>query len=187
MDEELRELLVHLYEFRFLLCREGGTILRKHLVIFLYQTLLHRSEFRFVAILIYGLDALEELVVEHHFIVCIIEHRDCLVGHDCKFGCRHALHVVIEHTSYSLECGSQVLQGEDGVVEVGHRALAQDVVDSLILLCYTGLDGGYEIFSLDLIEWSDLIFRLIRLEKGILPFCHNGGGLGCHHQCGSCN
>ena len=90
---------------------------------------------------------------------------------------------MIEHTADALQYRRQILQREDCVVKIRHRTIAYYVEDSLVLLGYTGLDCRYEIGSLDFVERSDLILRVIRLQERVLTFSHNVWSLRGEQHC----
>ncbi len=126
-----------------------------------------------IAIVIYIFNFIEQRLRQVHAVVGIVKHRDCLVRHRCKFRSVHGLEIVVEHARYALKNRGEIFKRQNGVIEVGHGAILDNCAEVLVLLLDAGLDGWYEIRSLDFVEGRKSVRILIFREERILAFlCH---------------
>ena len=186
LDEEFREFVVDLYELSLFVGGERCALFGELAVVFLHHTLLHRGELQLVAVVVDLLDALEEGIVEVDVVLCLVEQGDGFVGHSGEGVVGHSAVIVVEDGGHTLQDGGGVFEREDGVVEVGHRAVAHDVVDGLFLFRDTGFDGRDEVRNPDLLERRNLILGGVWLQERVFVVLrHNRWCLCGEEQCQS--
>ena len=169
-DVEIGEAVVHLLELRLLVVGEESAVEGEVAVDVLDCADLIVGEAERVAGVVEGLDAAEEAVVHHHLIGESAVLREDRVGDGAKLGSRVGLGERHEHRHDALECGGEIVKGEDGVVESRSLGVVDNRVDGGASLGHAGLEGGHVVGDFDFLEGRDLIGGVVRLHERVLPF-----------------
>ena len=120
-----------------------------------------------LALVVDGLDAGEEFLVEGDVVVVGREERGHGLGDGVHLGAVLALAEVEEDAADVLEELSAVLVGEDGVFEGRGFGVAGDGVDFGLLAGHTLLEGRHVVFGLDAGKVGDFVGCVPRGEEGI--------------------
>ena len=168
VELELTQLAVDLLEGVLLGSGEQGTVAHKLLVILLGEALLDGIQAQAVGVVIDGLYLGKEAVVHVHGVALFGEHGQQILGEFL-----HLLGVVtatecIEHSRHLVQDAAAVVQGQDGVLEVGDCRVLDDGINLGVLLSNTGLDGGHVVTVGDLVKRRDAVLVGVLRHKRIV-------------------
>ena len=154
---ERGNLLVELTEALLLLLGHIGAAAHEALVGLFQEAHLLGVQAEAVALLVDGLDTLEEFGIEGYVVAVGGEHGRHLLLDGFHLGAVLALTQVEEHSAHFAEQLAAVLVGKDGVLEGGSLRIAHDGLDFSPLAFDAFAEGGHVVFCLDTAEVGDFV------------------------------
>ena len=127
----------------------------------------------FLAVVIHIFNSLPELLVERDIGGEFAQFRGDAGGNLHEFIVGIGAEERIEHVEHTIESGAAIFERHDSVVEIGHRALAGDVVDLGTLLGDTGIDSLLVVRFLDFIKRGHLMSCGKLIQENVLRISHN--------------
>ena len=175
-------LLVELAETGLLLGGDVGAATHESFVCLLQQSHLLGVEVEALALVVDGLDALEEFGVEGDVVAVGRQLGGDLFGYGLHLVAVFAFAKVEKDAGDFVEQFAAVLVGLDGVLEGGCFGVVDDGVDFGCLLLHAFLEGGHVVLGLDFPKIGNFI--------GCAPFCEerivHTFFASCCQQGGSC-
>ena len=170
-------------EALLLVGRDVGAVADKVLVGLLDQTHLLAVQSEGFALLVDGLDALEEFGVEHN-VVAVGGDEGCgLFGNLLHFGAVDALGQIEEDGADLVEQVAALFEGLDGVGERRRFGVVGNGVDFSLLLLDALFEGGHIMLGFDFFKIGDAVGRVPFPEERIVHIVLVFAGC---HQCQCC-
>ena len=159
---------------------EQSTVAHKAFVGFFEQALLWAGEVKQLLIIVNLLHLLEQLYIHAHLIGMCGEQRTYFLRNLFHLGSAVALRQGVVDIRYLGEQLTAVVEGKNGVVEVGTVTSHNNGVDFLIVLFNAGFHCRYIVGIGDVLERRNLVFCGVFRHERILMLFHFS--LFCAHR-----